>query len=271
DERLQKAAAALDAGGSRPQPSEVQAYREETQARLARLADTVLDDDVALFLYRCALRANPSGPRAIPVAHQLLVRRTQIENRKKDILRSLTPIIDGYDSLLTLAQTEMVTDSERRRLLSERDDLLAARQAVYPRSVSIVDSPTAGVQFLELFLENYPDDPRRREIEMRLAEQYRLAGRPDLAALTLNRLVREVWNEESSPIELVSNESSTGEAASWRTRSLEALRRTVPETTDLTTNQQILDSTPSDSVRHWARSRLFELAADFDSLEVGSR
>src|SRR5690606_24031936 len=101
--------------------------------------------------------------------------------------------------------------------------------------------------------------------------QYRLAGRPDLAALTLNRLVREVWNEESSPIELVSNESSTGEAASWRTRSLEALRRTVPETTDLTTNQQILDSTPSDSVRHWARSRLFELAADFDSLEVGSR
>ena len=271
DERLQKASAALDAGGSRPHPSEVQEYREQTQARLAQLAETVIDDDVAMFLYRCALRANPSGPRTIPVAHQLLARRAQIENRKKDILRSITPIVAGYDSLLTLAQTEMVTDSERRRLVSERDRLLEERQALYARSVAIVDSPGAGVQFLELFLENYPEDPRRREIVMRLAEQYRLADRPDRAALTLNRLVGEVWGESSPAIELVSQETPAKENNSWRARSVEALRRTVPETTELTTNQRILDTSPSDSVRHWARTRLFELAADFDSLELGSR
>jgi tetratricopeptide (TPR) repeat protein len=49
------------------------------------------------------------------------------------------------------------------------------------------------------------------------------------------------------------------------------LRRTLPETTELTTNQRILETSPSDSVRVWAKRRLFELAADLDSLELGSR
>ena len=270
-ERLQKAEAAMDAGGSPPRAAEVQAYREQTQMRLARLADTVFDDDVALFLYQSALRANPHGPQAIPVAHQLLKRRSQIENRKKDILRSLTPIVSGYDSLLALAQTVPITASERRRLGSERDDLAREREKLYARSAEIVDSPGAGVQFLELFRENYPDDPRHHELGLRLAEQYRLANRPDDAALALNRLVRELWHADDSGISFASKEDPPATDETWRERSLASLRRTLPETTELTTNQRILETSPSDSVRSWAKKRLFELAADLDSLELGSR
>jgi hypothetical protein len=93
-----------------------------------------------------------------------------------------------------------------------------------------------------------------------------------MAALTLHRLVREVWKGDRDGMQPASrDEPPLDQESSWPDRSLDALRRTLPETTELITNQRILDTSPSDSVRIWAKTRLFELAADLDSLELGSR
>lgn len=259
EDRITKARAARDAGGSAPSDAEVMAYREGIQNRLAVLAKGVLDDDVAFFLYDSALRAGPRGPSGVPVAHERLRRAAASEHRKKEILRSYTPMVAEYDSLLTVVSEnpEAFTESAQRRLHADRDDLVKERSKVYEKSRKIVHEPEAGVQFLELFLENFPDDPEAHEIRFRLAEQYRLADRPDEAALALDDLLRDTWTNEDDHFD-------------WQQRTLASIRETLPQTEQLTTNQYILNHTESDSVRQWASSRLFQLASELDSLEIGS-
>jgi tetratricopeptide (TPR) repeat protein len=299
EERMQKALAATDPGGAPPNEAEIRAYREQVQNRLSALAGSIQDEKTALFLYRSALRAGPGGASSLEVAHKVLQKRSERQRRKKEVLRSYGPLIADYDSLLTLAAGYSGNlDSEIQSLKAERDDLEQERDELYPRSVEIVDDPEAGVQFLELFVENFPDDPRTVQIRFRLAEHYRLLDRADDAAIELDQLLRDLPAEAPSPVvpasapppdELASvsldpenavlprawgRKASSGDenpADDWKTRSLSALRRILPETRELTTNQRIVDETPSDSVRTWARTHLETLAAGLDSLEIGSR
>ncbi len=256
-ERVDKARAASDAGGSPPPDTETRAYRAQIQDRMARLADTILNDDLAIFLYESALRIGPDGAHAVVVHRQKLERRVEAVRKQADVFRRLTPIIAEYDSLVARVHEEVrVPEEEVRRLETGRDELIAERENLFPKAKERIAQGSASTRILETFLENYPDDPEATELKFVLAEQYALTNRADQAALELDEQLA-IW--------------SADEDAPLRERAVGMLGTLVPKTEDLTTNQILLERSPSDSVRSWAGARLEVLASELDSLEIGSR
>jgi len=251
-DRVTAARATADVAGSPPSKAEVDAYREEMQRRMAELADSILNEDLAVFLYRTANRIAPDGSATFDIAHRGLARRVEWERKSRDILRSYTPLIAEYDELLDQIAEKPESEVRYQRVLSERDDLVEERNALYDAYSSVLEDPAAGVQHLERFLENFPDDPRARAVRFRLAQQYRWSDRADAAVLELTRILATAPPDTVAAAE-------------------EALRDFIPLTSELTTSQLLLEKSESDSVRTWATRQLTTLAASFDSLEVGSR
>lgn len=299
DDRVRKARSALDAGGSPPDSVRLMAYRAQIQNRLSALAQEVVDRSTSLFLYSAALRAGPGDASTVNVAHRLLQRQAEWQRKEKPVLRSYGPLIADYDSLLAIAEhTPGVAEATIRRLQSERGDLAEERMSIYDPLAQIVDSPEAGTLFLELFLENFPEDARNTELRYRVAEQYRLTDRPDRAALELRDLMRDMQAAADSgsgdlarviparlevptdarPAPLPETRFDTDSDSpvpvtddDWAARAETALKIVLPQTKDLAVTRRILETAPSDSVRVWSRIQLDRLAAGLDSLELGSR
>lgn len=253
-DRVAKARAAVNAGGTTPGPQEVRAYREKTARRLFELAQSIEDEPTALFVYRDALRAGPQGEPSLKVEHKLLQLRAERLRKQKPVLRAYGPLLADYDSLVTRLKGASPASEILDGLRTERADLDRERNEIRVPIQEILERERAGTVFLELFLANFPEDTLAPRVRLRLAEQYRLADRPDEAALVLA--------EPASGSDAIWN--------AWRPRSEEELRRILPLTRELTTNQKLLDAPPSDSVRTWAGARLRAQAAGLDSLELGS-
>ncbi len=251
-DRVARARAAVEPGGTPPDTSEVRDYREGIAGRLSALANTIEDGPTSLFLYRAALEASPDGHSSFEVAHRLLQVRSDRLNQEKPVLRAYGSLIADYDSLLQRAdapgsglKAEWLSDLRR-----ERDELNRNRGKVHDEMLKLLDRPGTGTPILEVFLDDFPKDPRAPDVRLRLADLYRLSDRADQAALVLAEIGR--------------TEKPDGPAR-------EMLRTILPKTKELTTNQKILMETPSDSVRAWASARLRAQAASLDSLETGSR
>lgn len=312
-DRILRAEEAVDAGGTPPSDEEVNAYREKIQRRLATLAESIQDEPTALFVYRSALEAGPGGASSFEVEHMLLQLRAQRLRARQPILRAYGPLLADYDSLLARmrggtggasaagtrsdgtgssgtgssgtgsAGTGGAMDAPKLALAvrADRDSLNRERRDVYGPSEDILKRQTAGTRFLELFLENFPDDPQAPAIRHRLAEQYRLSDRPDEAALVLAGLPR-LTNRRASeltdsvippppPRPAQAGADPDSATLAWNRRSTEALRVLLPQVKQLTTSERILLSARDDSVRAWARARLLAQASALDSLEIGSR
>jgi hypothetical protein len=262
DERILKAKAAVTGGGAPTPPSEaeVRSYRTEVQVRMARLAETIKNDDLSLFLFETALRVGPTGPQTVSIAREKLEREVAFERRQPDILRRYTPIAAEYDSLLGAVHEapQGIAETEIRRITTGRDEIVLERKNVREKARKRVASPSVGVRILETYLENFPEDSLATELRFRLAEQYRLTKRADQAALQVDDLLSGLLAEPSPDTALVE-------------RSLDAMRVILPETKELVTNQKLLQASRSDSVRIWASRRLETIAVGLDSLEIGSR
>jgi predicted Zn-dependent protease len=254
EDRVRRARAADLGGVSTPDSLQVAEYRRAISARLSTLAGSVLDEPTAMFLYQSALFAAPGGESSLEVDHRLLqIRRARLREQKP-ILRAYGPLIADYDSLLHRAgspevSARAVLDSLRAWARAERDTLDGERRELHPDYREILDRPQAATTFLELFLENYPEDADASAVRLRLAERYRLADRPDEAAIALAELTTETCEE----------------------RVCDEMRRVLPLTRELTTSQRVLIESRSDSVRSWAAGRLQAQIAELDSLELGSR
>ena len=247
-ERVARARAAGMAGGSSPDSAEVSSYRRSVSERLSALAASIRDEPTALFLARSALLAARTSESALEIERDLLARRTERLLRQRPVLRAYGPLLADYDTLLAAARRAGRNDLARA-ILPQRESLERERLDLHPDFVSILGRVDAGTPFLELFLANYPEDPEASEIRLRLAERYRLADRPDEAALTLAQLK----DPDAFP------------------RAEAELKRVLPLVHELTTSQRLSDEGPTDSTRTWARQRLDIQATGFDSLEVGSR
>ena len=280
-DRIERARTALDAGGTPPTDEEIAAYREKTQKRLTALAASVKDESTALFLYRAALEAAPDVESAFEVEHKLLDLRTQRLRARKPILRAYGPLLADYDSLLVKLRTAPADSHLVRQVRTDRDQLAHERADQYQPSREILNRSQADIHFVELFLENFPDDPDAPAIRYRLAEMYRLSDRPDEAALAWAELpgvstrfrstLGDTLVPPPAPGRLSPSAAPDSAARVWRERSKEALRRVLPQVRQLTTSERIRVSTDSDSVRTWAQSRLEMQVAGLDSLELGSQ
>ncbi len=222
-------------------------------------------EPTVLFLYRAALEANPQSASSLQIEAQLLGRRAEWERRKREVHRAFGPLAADYDSLVTrIDQTREKRpvavnvsnlggdrdpfESFAQRVQSERDLLRDELVQLRAASVSIVEQPGAGLEFLELFLRNYPDDPLAPALRVRLAEQYRLADRADEAALLLTETFDDAPAERD-----------------------QALARVLPHVKELSTLETVLRRRGPDSLSTRAETELHARAATLDSLEIGSR
>lgn len=247
-DRVSRARAAALPGGTPPDTVDVSTYRRAIAGRLQGLAASIPDDRTSMFLSRAALRAASGSESALDVERDLLARRSERLRRRPAVLRAYGPLIADYDSLIAAAR-RAGRDDLARSAGPVRDSLDRARHDLREELSGILARPDAGTPFLEIFLANYPEDPQAPQLRLRLAERYRLADRPDEAAIALAEL----------------DDPSSAAAAE------EQLRRILPLVRELTTPQRLVQDGPTDSTRIWARERLGVLAAEFDSLEVGSR
>ncbi|MBK8231563.1 MAG: M48 family metalloprotease [Candidatus Eisenbacteria bacterium] len=261
-DRVVRARAAGDGRGTAPGEGETAAYRSRISSQLSAIANTIRNDRPAMYLHRAALAADPDGASSFTVEHRLLQRRAERLHRQRAVLRPYGPLIAAYDSLLSrAARAPQSPDRDALpRIRSEREDLARARDEIEAESRAIIARPDAGTYFLELFLDNFPADSSASAIRYRLAEQYFLADRADDAVHHLHELLRE---SSTAPTD--------SSASGWRERSVTALHRTLREAKELTSLQELVEGSPSDSVRSWAASRLGASVAKLDSLELGSR
>ncbi len=257
DDRIARARAARDAGSSPPDSGEVARYRADVQRRLFAIGSSILDESTALFVLRAALKAGPGGEAGLDVEHRLLNIRADRQRRLAPLLRSYGPIIADYDTLITRIGDDDAVSPLRAELLHERRVLDRERADLHPRMLEALSSPNPRTLLLELFLENFPDDPVAPDVRSRLADQYRLSNRPDEAAMLLDEAIRR------------SLESGNG--AGDLDTSLDQMRLVMGQVRSPLTTQRILTGTRSDSVRTWAESRLHAQAAGLDSLELASR
>lgn len=222
-------------------------------------------EPTVLFLYRAALEANPQTASSLQIEAQLLGRRAEWERRKREVHRSFGPLAADYDSLVaridgTRERRPVAVnvsnlgggldsfESFAQRVESERDLLRSELEEMRPGSVAIVEQPGAGLEFLELFLRNYPDDPLAPALRVRLAEQYRLADRADEAALLLTEATDDSRAERDH-----------------------ALARVLPQVKELSTLETLLRRRGPDSLATRAEAELRTRASTLDSLEIGSR
>ncbi len=287
-EREEAARAAVAAGGTPPDSLEIHTYRENVAQRLSVIATSIEDEPTSLFVYRSALEASPDGQPSYEIEHRLLAMRADRLRTRKPLMRSYGPLIADYDSLLTRARSASITDLTEnwvQKVQGERDDLDHERKNLHPAFIAAIDHKLAGATLLEIFLQNYPSDPRAQEARFRLADLYRLSDRPDASALILEEIENPAPRRGFSEENLASGSSrlapgyplpASDPAApppppADVARALGMLRGVLPLTKDLTTNQRLVLSTRSDSVRTWAVSRLRAQASGLDSLEVGSK
>ena len=254
DDRVLRARAAGAGGRASPDSAEVAEYRRAISDRLGVLAASVLDVPTALFLYQSALLAAPGDESSLGVSHRLLRIRTARLREQKPVLRAYGPLVADYDSLLRRSEFARPDSTATGpallgRARAERDSLDRERKDLRATYADLLARPQAGTPFLELFLENYPDDPEAPAVRLRLAERYRLSERPDEAAMALAQLNDPDWSD----------------------RMQAEMRRVLPLARELTTSQKILAESRSDSVRAWATPRLQAQIDGLDSLEVGSR
>lgn len=257
DDRVARARAARDAGASPPGSGEIADYRSGVQRRLFALGASIDDEETALFLLRAALRAGPGGATGSDVEHRLLTIRSERQRRLAPLLRSYGPIIADYDTLIAKIEGEEALSDLRAGLIHERQVLDRERAGLRPGVLEALGGSNPRTLLLELFLENFPDDPEAPGVRLRLAEQYRLSNRPDEAAIVLDEAIRRSLE---SPDDAGDLESSLGR-----------MRRVMDQVRSPITTQRILLGTRSDSVRTWAESRLHAQAVDLDSLEIACR
>lgn len=171
-------------------------YREDLALFFARAAGEVHHEGAAVFLYACALRAEPSGMASLGVAHEMLRFKRRREERRHPLYRSYYPILAQYDTLLTQAAELQPKWDELPKVRAERAELTQEWEQVLPEFLEVIDAD-ASTDVLEQFLENYPDHPRAPAVAHLLAEHYLLTERPDR---TIDLLVPRLEQNRQAPL-----------------------------------------------------------------------
>ncbi len=177
-------------------PPSATSYREDLALFFARAAGEVRHEGAAVFLYACALRAEPRGMASLNVAHEMLRFKRHREERRHRLYRSYYPILAQYDTLLTHAAELRPEWDELPRIRAERAELAQEWERVLPDYLEVIESD-ASTDVLEHFLENYPDHARAPAVAHLLAEHYLLTDRPDH---TIDLLVPRLEQNRQAPL-----------------------------------------------------------------------
>ncbi len=235
-------------------------YRQDLALFFARAASEVRHEGAALYLYACALRAEPAGLASLSVAHETARFKWRREQQRHPLFRRTYPVIEAYDFLLDHAALNNPDWTEQTMAQSERDEIEAARLELLEEYISALATPDVSTGLLERFLENYPHHGRAGEITHLLAEHYLLSKQPSKTIDTLGDFLEE------------------GAAASWADTSCSLLLRASGEVLELEPCYRLATLSPPgvsesklEPIREAGRAR-FEILVKGDvALDEGGR
>lgn len=252
-----RVAAARARAGNRvegPDSTEVTRFRWQTQATLVREARRQ-EGPAADLLYRSALRAGPGRGGAAAIELELVALRAAREREKPLVARELGPIVVAADSAIARLERGPADDQDLARLKSERDALVKELAEQEPDVMKVLDAPGAASNAtLEVFLANYPEDPRSPAVRLALGKRYLRGERPEAAIPLLTQVV-------TSPVA----------TDSLRSAGRSELERAISATHDLSACYSVVAAPPDTALGAQAAARMDVLVAKVDSLENGGR
>jgi len=240
-----------------PAPDDAE-YRQRLALFFATTAEQLQSEPMAVYLYRCALQAEPrrlaSLASALKMAHFKQVR----EERRHPLERSFGLLIAAYDSVIVHALREEPTWDSLQAARRERRALDEHRRSLLPDYLEQIDNDEASTAMLERFLVNYPDHARVPEVTYLLGWHYQLTARPDKAVAVLERFLEPPLSADSV----------------WADSALTVMLHAIDEIEDLSVCQQVHDRArvgQLDRLAEGAGARLDELASSQIALKEGSR
>ncbi len=258
EERIVRAVARAARTDTVPLTVDDTEYRQRLGLFFATTADQVRSEPIAVYLYRCALQAEPRRLASLATALKMARFKQQREGHKHPLERALGPLIAAYDSVIVQALRQEPTWEGLPQARAERRSLDEQRRGLLPDYLSQVDSGEASTATLKLFLENYPGHERTAEVTYLLGLHYQLADRPNDAVEVLERFL----------------EPSFAADTVWADSAVTAMVRAVGRIEDLVVCQQVHDRALERGLTplvEGARARLDELAASDFELKDGSR
>lgn len=159
------------------------AYRQQISLYFATAADQVPNERQALYLYRCAIAAEPEQITSLQTALEIVRFKGKREERKHPLFRLYGPLVADFDSLITYAteidpgwQGIIAAQKERDQYESQRAGLLVDYE-------ELLDAQEYATGILHRFVTNYPEHPRHDEMTCLLGSNYFLAEKPEVAVV----------------------------------------------------------------------------------------
>jgi predicted Zn-dependent protease len=237
-----------------PAAASVDAYRQATQAALLAFLETgeKLEDDARETLESSALLAWPAGDQADRIRIERLEElRAETEDRLS-LSRDYGAVVNAYLEQMRQISARTPDSPALERLRRELGEMRGELARLYPKALEVLDGGVYETSFLESFLSNYPDSPRRHEAALALGLAYSRLGRETEA---VDRLV-QVW--ESAP------ESEAGQQAA------RGLRNLAPLLAQLGALELLANQSRDDELAALAERRLDEFAQRFTELSNGA-
>ncbi|MBN2384970.1 M48 family metalloprotease [bacterium] len=165
-------------------------YRRRIQADMIKASLELNKDDTffvekRMFLDQLSFQALPEGHNTDLILYNMLTSKRLMEQKNPSGLRDYGQLLKMYDRALKLIEKHHRESPQRETILKERADLDQERTESLPRFLGILDREEIQMPLLKTFLSNYPDHPRVPEVQVRLAENYRLSDEIKEAAILL--------------------------------------------------------------------------------------
>jgi tetratricopeptide (TPR) repeat protein len=179
--------------------------------------------------------------------------------RESPILRAYGPLVTEYDSLLARGSRANGEPGILAEISERRDGVDESRKNLLSQYDETLDGGNPSTRILEIFLLNFPEDPRADSLRLQLARAYRLSARYDLAAEKLGHLL-----EHAPP-------AGADADSSYSDRARTELLRTFPFVEDPDVCQALYECLPDADLREEARTRLETIADSLSMLEEVGR
>ena len=235
------------------EPSSADAYRKATQdVLLAYIEEPKVEPEIIELLKLEALLAWPQGPKADAIRIEKLRRLRDNELAKSTLSQDYSKLIRVFkESIETVSR--VTPDSELLAALeSEIEKFEALREQTRPTAVETFEGGIFEVEFLRIFLNNYPDAEQSPEVALALGNAYsRLRREADAVEQYLN--VREL-----------SPDSPQGQSAAA------GLKNLAPMLEQLGALEQLTKQDFDPELAQLASTRLEQMASRYDELANGA-
>ena len=223
---------------------------ESERPRRTRGRDDPLD--MQRFIETAALTAWPQGPAADRIRLAGLHEQREEVTAQNLLSRDFGALLEAYQK----THDEVATFDPDGDLLTTLDEEMAEFRGelakIYPKAVEIFEGGIYETEFLEVFLNNFPENPHYARAALKLGNAYARSRRPEAAA----EMYQKAW--ESAPDSEHGSRARTG------------LLALAPNIDRLSVLQRLTTQQQDDDLSRLAQERLQSESSTFGELDNGA-